>query len=305
METHCRHCGGSLYGIGLRTNRKFCSDICRTTYWEEHAEDIKRKAVYHLLCANCGKAFQTFAHEQKYCSVACYHEMRDVKKERTIQIIDEARCSQDERLRRKETLFLKTRGDSAARSEVLALRESGLSYQEIANKLEISRNTVKSWVRRQAEHPKKRETFYVVTDDKIIATCSPEIENEERVLDTVEVSVLTGIAQRRIFLICGPLVFQGKIDAFAARIPELLNYRLEAGDVFVFCSRNRRQISVLQWQGDGFVLMFRRTECERYPWPTFAVPKAVEITQPDLTLLMEYPRFLRRLSGLATPELLV
>jgi DNA-directed RNA polymerase specialized sigma24 family protein len=51
------------------------------------------------------------------------------------------------------------------RSEVLALRESGLSYQEIANKLEISRRTVKSWVRRQVEHPKKRETFYVVTDN--------------------------------------------------------------------------------------------------------------------------------------------
>ena len=62
---------------------------------------------HHLLCANCGKAFETYAHEQKYCSMACYHEMRDVKKEKSIQIIDEARCSQDERLRRKETLKLK------------------------------------------------------------------------------------------------------------------------------------------------------------------------------------------------------
>ena len=118
METHCRHCGGLLYGIGSGTNRKFCSDSCRMTYWKEHAEDIKRKAVYHLLCANCGKAFEAYAHEQKYCSVACYHEMRDVKKERSIQIIDEARCSQDERLKRKETFILMIKGKRSSVSSV-------------------------------------------------------------------------------------------------------------------------------------------------------------------------------------------
>jgi len=125
VETHCRHCGGSLYGIGLRTNRKFCSDICRTTYCKEHAEDIKRKAVYHLLCANCGKAFQTFAHEQKYCSVACYHEMRDVKKERTIQIIDEVRCSQDERLGGKKRFFLKREAKAQCAARFLPCENQG------------------------------------------------------------------------------------------------------------------------------------------------------------------------------------
>ena len=184
---NCKHCGKSLYGIGFHTNRKYCSDHCRMAYGRKHTNEIKRKSVYHLLCANCGKAFEGYSRDRIYCSMACYQEMRYVKKERPAQIIDVNRCSQDERIKRHETIILKQRGENALRGEVLALRKSGLSYQEIAKKLEISRNTVKSWVRRYGEHEKKKETVYVVTGDKIVATCSMVFKNEDILLDTVEV----------------------------------------------------------------------------------------------------------------------
>ena len=109
---------------------------------------------------------------------------------------------------------------------------------------------------------------------------------------------------RRIFLLCGVSRFTGKFDSFAMQIPQALSYNLQIGDVFVFCNKSRYQLSVLQWQGDGFVLMFRRTEQERYPWPFSVDAKAVEISRSDLEMLLEYPRFMRRLKGLATPEFL-
>jgi|GEM_PF-5777720 len=113
------------------------------------------------------------------------------------------------------------------------------------------------------------------------------------------------LEMHRIFLILGISKFTGKFDSFAAKIPQTLTTNILDGDVFVFCNKSRYQLSVLQWQGDGFTMMFRRTESERYPWPFSPQPKAVEITREDLEMLLEYPRFTRRLRGLATPELLL
>jgi hypothetical protein len=70
----------------------------------------------------------------------------------------------------------------------------------------------------------------------------------------------------------------------------------------VFCNSSRHQISALQWQGDGFAIMFKRTEKERYPWPASAQVKVIEIKHKDLKRLLEFPQFVRRLSGLPAPK---
>jgi hypothetical protein len=77
---------------------------------------------------------------------------------------------------------------------------------------------------------------------------------------------------------------------------------MTAGDLFVFCNCSRHQISALQWQGDGFAIMFKRTEEERYPWPISAQVKVIEINHEDLERLLEFPQFVRRLSGLPAPK---
>jgi transposase len=55
------------------------------------------------------------------------------------------------------------------------------------------------------------------------------------------------------------------------------------GDVFIFISRSRRRIKLLQWQCDGFALYYKRLEKG-----TFELPKnQVEITSQQLMLIME------------------
>jgi IS30 family transposase len=45
--------------------------------------------------------------------------------------------------------------DSVKRGSIQALRESGMSYAQIANQLEISKDTVFRWVKRAASDPSR------------------------------------------------------------------------------------------------------------------------------------------------------
>jgi len=110
---------------------------------------------------------------------------------------------------------------------------------------------------------------------------------------------------KRLYLICGASNFQGKIDGFAGRVPHELEYELMNGNAFVFCNNLKTQISVLQWQGDGFAQYFKRSDYGQFPWPPKTNAQAVEITPKDLKMMLEYPRFLMRLLGKSTPRVLV
>jgi hypothetical protein len=42
-------------------------------WWKEHPERLNRKAVYGLVCAGCGKPFESYGNRyRKYCSHDCY-----------------------------------------------------------------------------------------------------------------------------------------------------------------------------------------------------------------------------------------
>jgi len=179
----------------------------------------------------------------------------------------------------------------------LQRRSEGFVYREIGEELELPLDTVKSWVRRY------RERCQAETEMWAGEGFDQEADLESGA-ESIEVCELPGAEIRRIFLLCGTARFNGKYDNFTSQIPQMLSYNLQTGDAFVFCNRSRHQLSVLQWQGDGFMLIFRRTEKERYPWPGFFELMAVEITRADLEILVEYPRFMRRLRGLPTPEFL-
>lgn len=69
----CKHCGKLIKIIPKQKPRKFCSDACRTAWWNSHPDCVDRKAVYAYTCAHCGKPFTAYGNkERKYCSHGCY-----------------------------------------------------------------------------------------------------------------------------------------------------------------------------------------------------------------------------------------
>ena len=127
-----------------------------------------------------------------------------------------------------------------------------------------------------------------------IIRLAPQERPEDAVTETRQFDIAS---TNRIFLVCGASRFNGKFDAFAVRVPRALESNMIVGDAFVFCNWSRNQISILQWQGNGFAQYFKRADYGRFPWSYKKDVSAVEVTPEDLKTLLEYPRFMLRLSG--------
>ena len=69
----CQCCGKEIPQITGRKEKKFCSDSCRTKWWNSHLDQVMRKAVYEFTCAYCHKPFTAYGNShRKYCSHRCY-----------------------------------------------------------------------------------------------------------------------------------------------------------------------------------------------------------------------------------------
>lgn len=69
----CPNCGKPVIQIQGRKEKKFCSNVCRTHWWNSHLELVKRKALYEYTCPTCGTAFTAYGNRhRKYCCHECY-----------------------------------------------------------------------------------------------------------------------------------------------------------------------------------------------------------------------------------------
>lgn len=60
-----------------------------------------------------------------------------------------------------------------------------------------------------------------------------------------------------------------------------------SGDVFIFLSRSRNKIKLLQWQRDGFAIYYKRLEKGRFELPDNIKGSCATISSQNLMLIME------------------
>ena len=69
----CPTCGKPVIQTQGRKEKKFCSDVCRTRWWNSHLSLVNRKALYEYNCPTCGNAFTAYGNRhRKYCCHECY-----------------------------------------------------------------------------------------------------------------------------------------------------------------------------------------------------------------------------------------
>ena len=68
----CRNCKKPLEQTPHKRQKKFCSNVCRMAWWNNHPELVQRKAYYTVTCAHCGKQFESYGNaHRRFCSRAC------------------------------------------------------------------------------------------------------------------------------------------------------------------------------------------------------------------------------------------
>ena len=69
----CKQCGKRLVQDPKRKTKRFCSDVCRYSWWDTHRNTMAKKTAIKQTCAHCGRPFESYDNEhRKYCSHACY-----------------------------------------------------------------------------------------------------------------------------------------------------------------------------------------------------------------------------------------
>ena len=94
-------------------------------------------------------------------------------------------------------------------------------------------------------------------------------------------------AVKNIYIVCGYTDMRKQIDGLAALVQE--QYELDPFDpsLFLFCGRRSDRIKGLLWEGDGFLLLYKRLAGNnRFKWPRH--PEEVRaITRQEFKWLME------------------
>lgn len=70
-----------------------------------------------------------------------------------------------------------------------------------------------------------------------------------------------------IYIVCGNTDMRKAIDGLAAIIQQQFELDLFSDSLFLFCGRRCDRMKALLWEGDGFVLLYKRLETGKFNWP--------------------------------------
>ena len=71
-----------------------------------------------------------------------------------------------------------------------------------------------------------------------------------------------------VYIACGYTDLRYGIDGLAATVKERFELNpFSPHTIFLFCGRKRDRIKALVWEGDGFLLLYKRLEAGSFKWP--------------------------------------
>ena len=74
-------------------------------------------------------------------------------------------------------------------------------------------------------------------------------------------------ACRQIYIACGYTDMRKSIDGLAALVQNHFEMDPFESALFLFCGRRCDRIKALLWEGDGFLLLYKRRENGKFQWP--------------------------------------
>ena len=105
-----------------------------------------------------------------------------------------------------------------------------------------------------------------------------------------------------VYLACGYTDLRQGIDGLAGKVQQQFHLEPFERALFLFCGRRKDRLKGLYWEGDGFVLVYKRLENGSFQWPRNG-EEARQLTAQQYRWLMEglqidQPKAHRPVSGL-------
>lgn len=94
------------------------------------------------------------------------------------------------------------------------------------------------------------------------------------------------VAAERVYIACGYTDLRCGIDGLASLVQQQFNLDPFTNTLFLFCGRRRDRIKALYWEGNGFLLLYKRLECGSFQWPR-KESEALVLTPQQYRWLME------------------
>lgn len=91
---------------------------------------------------------------------------------------------------------------------------------------------------------------------------------------------------KKVYLACGKTDMRKQINGLCGIVEG--SFKLNPFDetIFVFCNRNRDRIKILEWDGDGFWLYFKRLEKGHFRWPSTGEEATITLSGEELSILL-------------------
>ena len=90
----------------------------------------------------------------------------------------------------------------------------------------------------------------------------------------------------RVYIACGYTDLRRGIDGLASIVQQQFMMDPFTNTLFLFCGRRRDRIKALYWEGNGFVLLYKRLESGSFEWPRNGA-EAKALTPQQYRWLME------------------
>ena len=94
------------------------------------------------------------------------------------------------------------------------------------------------------------------------------------------------VADAQVYLVTGYTDLRRGIDGLATIVQAQLNLDPFSKALFLFCGRRCDRIKGLLWEGDGFLLLYKRLDNGRFQWPR-SETEAVMLTSQQIRWLLE------------------
>jgi len=98
-----------------------------------------------------------------------------------------------------------------------------------------------------------------------------------------------------VYICCGYTDMRKSINGLTVLVKESFLLDPFSKGLFVFCNKRRNRIKILEWDGDGFWIYFKRLERGHFRWPEKGDSSVMVLETQELSYLIEGAKLEKKL----------